>query len=131
MISEVKPQRQSVFHLGSLDWMPNQEGVKWFVESVWPLVLAEQPKATFHIAGRDIPDWVNAYHGKNNVFVAGEVNNAADFMNSKEIMIVPLKSGSGMRVKIIEGFAAHKAIVSTTVGAEGINYENGTTHRNC
>lgn len=123
--SEVIAERNSVFHLGSLDWMPNQEGVRWFVESVWPLVLAEEPEATFHIAGRYIPDWVHAYHGKNNVFVVGEVDSAADFMHSKEIMIVPLKSGSGMRVKIIEGFAARKAIVSTTVGAEGINYEKG------
>lgn len=123
--SNIQTQPKSVFHIGSLDWMPNQEGVKWFLESVWPLVLAEEPSATFHIAGRDIPNWVTAYQGKNNVFVAGEVNSAADFMNSKAIMIVPLKSGSGMRVKIIEGFAARKAIVSTAVGAEGINYEKG------
>lgn len=124
--SKLNPDRKSVFHLGSLDWMPNQEGVKWFVELVWPLVLKEEPEASFYIAGRDIPDWIKAYHGKNKVYIAGEVESASDFMNSKEIMIVPLKSGSGMRVKIIEGFAARKAIVSTAVGAEGINYEKGT-----
>lgn len=115
----------TVFHLGSLDWMPNQEGVKWFVEYVWPLVLKEQPNAKFHIAGRYVPAWINAYDGHNQIVVDGEVPDAKLFMASKGIMVVPLKSGSGMRVKIIEGFAQGKAIVSTGIGAEGINYKDG------
>ncbi|MBL4715011.1 MAG: glycosyltransferase [Bacteroidia bacterium] len=60
-----------------------------------------------------------------NVGMIGEVENAIDFMNSKSIMVVPLLSGSGMRIKIIEGLALEKAIVTTSIGAEGINYEDG------
>ena len=115
----------SVFHLGSLDWMPNLEGMKWFIDAVWPLVINSYPQAKFYIAGRNVPDWIKELDGQNNIVVDGEIPSAPKYLQSKQIMVVPLKSGSGMRVKIIEGFAAGKAIVSTRVGAEGINYTKG------
>lgn len=119
-----KVEENTVFHLGSLDWMPNLEGMKWFLEKVWPIVHAQSTKATFHIAGRNVPDWILNYNGKQNIVVDGEIPSAPQYLKSKQIMVVPLKSGSGMRVKIIEGFAAGKAIVSTTIGAEGIACED-------
>jgi len=61
---------------------------------------------------------------KRNVFVEENVPSALDFINSKSIMIVPLKAGSGMRVKIIEGMALGKTIISTSIGAEGIDYKD-------
>lgn len=112
----------NVFHLGSLDWMPNLEGIEWFLNEVWPLVIKELPKVQFHIAGRNMPQWITALDGSNNIVIDGEIPSAPEYLKSNSIMVVPLKSGSGMRVKIIEGFAAGKAIVSTTVGAEGIKY---------
>ena len=120
-----KVEENTIFHLGSLDWMPNLEGMKWFLEKVWPIVHNQSPKAKFYIAGRNVPDWILNYHGKQNIVVDGEIPSAPQYLKSKQIMVVPLKSGSGMRVKIIEGFAAGKAIVSTTIGAEGIACENG------
>ena len=60
-----------------------------------------------------------------NVKIIGEVENAQEFINSKAVMIVPLLSGSGIRIKIIEGMASGKTVISTKIGAEGINYENG------
>lgn len=122
---EPKMDDNSVFHLGSLDWMPNLEGMKWFIDEVWPLVIKDFSKAKFHIAGRNVPDWIKSLDGKQNIVVDGEIPSAPKYLQSKQIMVVPLKSGSGMRVKIIEGFAAGKAIVSTSVGAEGINYTKG------
>jgi glycosyltransferase involved in cell wall biosynthesis len=71
-----------------------------------------------------MPDWLKQLEMKN-VVIEGEVPDSHQFINSKSIMIVPLSSGGGMRVKIIEGMALGKTIVSTAVGAEGIEYENG------
>jgi glycosyltransferase involved in cell wall biosynthesis len=114
----------SLFHIGSLDWIPNQEAVIWFIEEVWPLIKEEFPELKFYLAGRNIPEWMKKY-SKNNVHVIGEVEDAIDFINSKEIMIVPLLSGSGLRIKVMEGLALGKTIISTSIGAEGINYTNG------
>lgn len=113
----------SVFFVGALDWLPNQEGLNWFILKVWPLVLTKCPDLKLYIAGR------NASHEHlpqvNNCILVGEVENAYDFMNSKGIMIVPLLSGSGIRVKIIEGMALGKTIVTTSIGAEGIPCKDG------
>ncbi len=116
----------SVFHLGSLDWEPNLEGLKWFLDNAWSIVIKKMPDLKFFIAGRNASEATRKYF-KNypNVIFDGEVENANAYINSKAIMIVPLLSGSGMRIKIIEGMALSKAIVSTTIGMEGINVENG------
>ena len=115
----------SVFHIGALDWAPNQEGILWFLEHCWPTLHKQHPSLSFYIAGRNAPEWlVDRLKGPNVVYL-GEIEDAYSFMNSKAIMLVPLLSGSGMRVKIIEGLALGKAIVSTHIGAEGIAVENG------
>lgn len=114
----------SVFHIASMNWLPNVEAVDWFLKNVWNLVLLEVPKAKLYLAGRDMPDWL-LKHKQKNVVVIGEVANARDFYRSKKIMVVPILSGGGMRVKIIEGMAIGKTIVSTTIGAEGIHCEHG------
>ncbi|MFO7874435.1 MAG: glycosyltransferase family 4 protein [Bacteroidales bacterium] len=118
--ADVVPEENTVFHLGSMDWRPNQEGVRWFLQEVWPLVVSRQPELHFILAGKKIPEWFNHYEGEN-VLVAGEVPDAVAFMHSRQLMVVPLRSGGGMRVKIVEGMAAGKAIVSTSIGAEGID----------
>ncbi|MFA6924601.1 MAG: glycosyltransferase family 4 protein [Bacteroidales bacterium] len=114
----------SLFHIGSMNWMPNQEAVKWFVNNVWQSVLKRYPQLKFYLAGKKAPMWLKNINVPNVTFV-GEVESAKDFMLSKSIMVVPLLSGSGMRVKIIEGMALGKTIISTTIGAEGIDCTNG------
>lgn len=114
----------SLFSIGAMNWMPNEEGIKWFLENVWPLVYRRYPDLKFYIAGRAMPDWLRQTRLPN-VVIVGEVDDAFDFMYAKAIEIVPLFSGSGIRIKIIEGMAAGRAIVSTTIGAEGINVEHG------
>lgn len=114
----------SLFHLGSMNWMPNEEGIKWFIETTWDLIAEKFPDLKFYLAGRMMPEWLeNLKMG--NIEVLGEVENAQDFINSKAVMIVPLFSGSGIRIKIIEGMALGKAIISTEIGAEGIAYTHG------
>ncbi len=115
---------KSVFHLGAMDWAPNQEGLEWFIENVWDDLETLNVGLTFHIAGANMPDEI--VEQADDVFqVYPDLDDAAGFMNSKAVMVVPLKSGSGMRVKIIEGMAMKKCIISTSLGAEGIRYEHG------
>ncbi len=110
--------------MGALDWLPNQEAVKWLLDNVWPSIYKEFPKLKFYIAGRRPPQWLKDLR-IDGVEVVGEVDDAAAFIKSKAIMPVPLFSGSGMRVKIIEGMMLKKAIVSTTIGIEGIIHKDG------
>ena len=110
----------SLFHIGALDWPPSQEGLLWFLNFCWPATHEKYPFLKFYIAGRNVPAWIESRFKSDYVIFLGEVEDAYTFMNSKAIMIVPLHSGTGMRIKIIEGMALGKAIVSTSVGCEGI-----------
>ncbi|MEO5642846.1 MAG: glycosyltransferase family 4 protein [Bacteroidia bacterium] len=122
-ITEKKPKPFSVFHIGAMDWQPNIEGVSWLVSEVWPKVLASVPHAELHLAGRDFPTGEARFEGKN-IFIHGEISNAFEFMNEYAIMTVPLLTGGGMRVKLVEGMALGKPIVTTSIGAEGTAAEN-------
>lgn len=113
-----------LFHIGSMNWIPNIEGLDWFFEEVWNAILQRFPDITFTVAGRGIPpSWKS--RSIPNVTIVGEVDNANDFICSHDIMIVPLLSGSGVRIKILEGMALEKTIITTPVGAEGLDVENG------
>lgn len=114
----------SLFHIGALDWPPNQEGIFWFFDKVWPLVLQKQPDLKFYLAGRNASEKIKQLKAKNLVYL-GEVDSAVDFMNSKAVGIVPLLSGSGMRIKIVEAMALGKPQVTTTIGAEGNPAKDG------
>jgi glycosyltransferase involved in cell wall biosynthesis len=115
----------SLFHIGALDWAPNQEGLIWFFDNCWKKIRTENPNLKFYLAGRNAPDWLERHLRVEGVEYLGEINDAYDFMNSKAVMVVPLFSGSGMRIKIIEGMALGKPIVTTDIGTEGIPTENG------
>lgn len=119
-------EEHAVAFIGGMDWLPNLEGVKWFLREVWPMVLRQKKDAKFYIAGRNFPADLLKTRMKG-VRIVGEVEDAQQFLLSKSICIVPLFAGSGMRVKIIEAMALGRAVVSTTIGAESINY---TTNKN-
>lgn len=119
-----EPPSPTLFHLGAMDWTPNIEGVLWFLEEVWPIVYERHPELKLHLAGRKMPDHLMELDYPN-VKIIGEVEDAKKFMRAHQIMIVPLLSAGGIRVKIIEGMALAKNIVSTSVGAEGIEAEHG------
>ncbi len=128
-IDNSKIEKFSLFHLGAMDWRPNIDGITWFLKNSWMKIVAKHPSAKLYLAGRNMPDElyklnVSGSESLSNVTIEGEITNAHRFINSKSIMIVPLQSGGGMRVKIIEGMALSKAIVSTTIGAEGIDCES-------
>jgi glycosyltransferase involved in cell wall biosynthesis len=121
-----KTEFPSLFFLGSLDWMPNREGIEWFIENFYKDLTEGDLRVKFYVAGHNIPDSFDDYEAMGKIFIQGEVDDAFEFVNSKAIMVVPLLSSGGMRVKIVEGMAMEKCIISTSLGAEGINFTNGT-----
>jgi len=109
------------YHIGSMNWMPNEEGVKWLLKNVWNKVTERIPEAKLYLAGRNMPKRLLKTKQKN-VIVEGEVPDAQEFVNKHNVAVVPLFSGSGMRIKIIESMALGKTVITTMVGAEGIQY---------
>lgn len=114
----------SLFHLGALDWTPNQQGLIWFLENCWQQIRIQHPEIQLFVAGRNAPGWFVEKLNIPGVVYMGEVPNAYEFMSQHTIMIVPLLAGGGMRIKILEGLSYGKIIVSTSIGAEGIPAEN-------
>ena len=122
-VSKTVVQPKSVFHLGAMDWQPNKQAMVWFVSQVWPLVIKQEPDAIFYMAGKKMPVMFKKYQTQN-IKVMSEVEDATAFMQSKQIMVVPLFAGSGIRVKILEGMSLGKAIVTTKLGLEGVDAQN-------
>jgi len=120
---QIEIEYPSLFHIGALDWSPNQEGIIWFIDNCWNQILEKLPNLKFYIAGRNSPEWFKSKILKKNIVFCGEIDDAVQFINSKALMLVPLLSGSGMRIKVIEGMALGKTIISTSIGVEGIDIE--------
>lgn len=112
------------YHIGAMDWLPNEEGIKWFLQEVWPLVHKQQPAAEFFFAGRNMPAYFRQMNTEG-VHCIGEVPDASAFISDKSILVVPIRSGGGIRVKILEAMAAGKIVISTDVGIQGIEARNG------
>ncbi|HKB98296.1 MAG TPA: glycosyltransferase family 4 protein [Terriglobales bacterium] len=113
-----------VTFVGAMDWEPNVDGVEYFCTEIWPLIKAEVPKARFRIVGRNphprVQKWAsNAMDGS--IEVTGRVASVVEHLRQSAVVIVPLRIGGGTRLKIYEAMATAKAVVSTTVGAEGLD----------
>jgi len=109
------------YHLGSMDWFPNIEGITWFIKEVIPYIKAEYPDFIFRIAGKKMGEWFIKQQDRN-LIVDQWVEESWAYHEDKAVMIVPLLSGGGLRAKIIEGMALGKTIISTSTGAAGIPY---------
>jgi glycosyltransferase involved in cell wall biosynthesis len=121
--NENREEELCLFHLGAMDWLPNREAIEWFLESCWFELKNKFPHLKLYLAGRGFPQEIKI--ADKNIIYDDDIKNAVEYMQSKAVMIVPLLSGSGMRVKILQAFALGKAVVSTTIGAEGIECTNG------
>jgi glycosyltransferase involved in cell wall biosynthesis len=114
------PQPDTLCILASMEWAPNVEGTQWFAREVLPLIRATRPNVELHIAGRNPGSEIVSLGKLPRVTVHGEVEDAAEFRSRYTVSVVPLFSGSGLRIKILEAMAMGRPVVSTTVGAEGI-----------
>jgi glycosyltransferase involved in cell wall biosynthesis len=126
--SPAKPEsdRTVIGFLGSMDWMPNIEAVLWFVEEVFALVKAGLPQTELHVIGRRPPRSILALSEQDpSIKVTGTVEDVRPYLEQCDILVVPLLSGGGTRIKIMEALAAGLPVVSTTIGAEGLGLIDG------
>jgi len=124
--SPMREDNPAINFIGALDWLPNQRGLLWFIQTCLPQIVKEFPNLSFNIAGRNAPKkFIKTLQHPNIIFL-GEIKDAYSFLQNTGPVIVPLFSGSGMRVKIIESMALKKAIVATSIAAEGIHCKNRT-----
>jgi glycosyltransferase involved in cell wall biosynthesis len=124
LLSDVLEEKNTIFHIGSMNWHPNEQGIKWFLEECWDKIRQTTPNVQAYFAGRYMPNWLKNTSIEG-VHIVGEVEDSIRFMTSKQIMVVPLLSGSGIRIKIIEAMSIGKTVIATTIAAEGIMYEDG------
>lgn len=118
--------RKDICFIGALDWLPNQEGIIWFKENVCPLLLAEIPDLKLHIAGRNAPEFLKKQLKQApNVVFHGEIEDASLFMQSHKAIIVPLFTGSGIRVKIIDALNYKLPVICTPKASEGTALYHG------
>ena len=127
---EAAPERASsalqILFVGTLSYRPNVDGITWFVQNVWPALQQRlQGKVNLKIVGFDPPPEIRALGAINGIEVAGPVNALKPVYAASNISIVPVFSGSGTRIKILEAFAFARAVVTTPIGCEGLDLING------
>jgi glycosyltransferase involved in cell wall biosynthesis len=120
--SSARPPR--VVFTGSMDWEPNIDAVDYFCSQIWPRIRSEFPDAIFQIVGRNPHAKVQRLASES-VQVTGTVPSVAEYLEKASVVIVPLRIGGGTRLKIFEAMAMGKALVSTSIGAEGLEVESG------
>jgi glycosyltransferase involved in cell wall biosynthesis len=111
--------------IGKMDYRPNVDAVLWFVDEVWPGIVAERPSATFAIVGQKPHPRLERLRGVPGVTLTGWVESVTPYLLGASVFIMPFRIGSGTRLKLIEAMAAAKAIVSTPIGAEGFAVRDG------
>ncbi len=118
-------ERRDVLLLGSFPHPPNADAVEYFLAAIWPRVRRAVPEAKVTLAGASPPDWVLALDGHQGIRVAGEVEDVRPLLWRHAVLAVPLRAGSGTRIKILEAMGAGLPVVSTPVGAAGLGARPG------
>jgi len=119
------PERNEVLFVGSMDYHANSDAVVEFAHKTWPAIVAQHPDWRFVVVGRNPPAEVRALTDLRNVTVTGTVDDVRPWYRSAFVVVVPLRTGSGTRLKILEAMAAGVPVVSTGLGAEGLEVTDG------
>lgn len=120
----VKPH--NLVFTGSMDWLPNEDAIRYFTEQILPIVRRSIPELTLTVVGRNpYPALVELSRNDPSITVTGRVDDVRPFIECAAGYVVPLRIGGGTRLKIFEAMSMGKAIVSTSIGAEGLPVENG------
>jgi glycosyltransferase involved in cell wall biosynthesis len=120
-----KRKRVEILWVGGFDWPPNAEGAIWFAKECWPILKPFSKKFIFHFIGSNPPAELTALHDGKNVLVHGFLADIEEYWHMADVFIVPLRSGGGIRIKIVEALNAGIPVVSTPKGCNGIPYEPG------
>ena len=126
-IPESRPsEHPSLLFTGSMGYKPNKDAVEYFIEKIFPYVINNNPYCTFIIAGAQAREVFEKYQSRNNIEIISSPIDMRPFYNSAWIVVVPLRIGGGTRLKILEGISMEKPVVSTSIGAEGLDLnDNG------
>ncbi len=117
--------RDTVVFTGSMDWRPNQDAALYFAREIFPRVKFARPNLKVFLVGRDPSAQVRRLGDIDGITVTGTVEDVRPYMARAALYIVPLRIGGGSRLKILEAMAMQKAVISTTLGAQGLRVENG------
>jgi glycosyltransferase involved in cell wall biosynthesis len=121
-----QPTANHILHIGTMYWPPNVDGILWFISQVYPHIRNKRPKVIFDVVGARPPQEIMDLSGNGTgVNVTGYVPDPTPYRQQAGVMVVPLRAGGGMRVKILEALAQGLPIVSTTLGCEGIAVTHG------
>jgi len=115
----------TIVSVGSMDWRPNVDAVLWFCDDILPRIERRIPGVKFYVVGKNPPRAVQRLADRRNVIVTGFVEDVREYFARGTVFVVPLRIGSGMRLKILQAMAMGKTVVSTSMGAEGIRATNG------
>jgi len=115
----------SMIFVGSMNWRPNQDAVAYFADDVFPRIRAERPGANVYVVGRNPPIQIRELGLRDGITVTGTVDDVRPYIERAGVYIVPLRIGGGSRLKILEAMAMSKVVVSTSVGAEGLEVIDG------
>lgn len=118
-------QPQEIVFTGSMDWHPNEDAMRYFIDDILPLIRREAPEVTLTIVGRNPSRKLCEAAEEAGVTVTGTVDDVRPYIRRGAVYVVPLRIGGGTRLKIFEALAMGKAVVSTTIGAEGLPLEEG------
>lgn len=118
-------KRNNLVFTGSMDWLPNEDAILWFTESVLPLIQRTIPDVTLTVVGRNATPRLMKLNGVNGIEVTGSVPDVRPYLARAEVFVVPIRIGGGTRLKIYEAMAMGRAVVSTPIGAEGLPVEDG------
>ena len=113
-----------VLFLGSMDWEPNIDAVQFFCDTTWPAIVRAVPGARFRVVGRNPPPSIQRL-ASDSVEIVGRVPSVEAHLHRAAVFVVPLRVGGGTRLKIYEAMGAAKAVVSTAIGAEGLDVRHG------
>jgi len=114
-----------IIFTGAIDYYPNTDAVLFFSQQCWPLIRAQVPAVTWQIVGKNPPPQVQRLASLPGVTVTGPVPDVRPYLASATVAIAPILIGSGTRLKLLEAFAMRKAVVSTSIGCEGLAVEPG------
>lgn len=121
-----KIEPHNILFTGSMDWLPNEDAIRYFTEQIMPLVKQSVPDLTLTVVGRNpFPGLIELSKREPSIIVTGRVEDVRPYMERAAVYVVPLRIGGGTRLKIYEAMAMEKPIVSTTIGAEGLPLTNG------
>jgi sugar transferase (PEP-CTERM/EpsH1 system associated) len=124
-VPAARVRRSHLVFTGSMDWLPNEDGMLYFVREILPLIRQAEPEATLSIIGRAPTAAVQRLADNQGIEVTGRVDDVRPHIAGGSVYVVPLRIGGGTRLKIFEAMAMAKAVVSTTVGAEVLPVRNG------